>query len=802
MKTGIGKNMQGKRVVIQLLLLAGILFSSLASAAPVVITTPLTLAADDISYEGTDLVIDGVVATIAGTHRFNSLQLINGATITHEHAVADKLVLEVAGELLVSADSKIDVTGKGNVEAVGMSASAGGSYGGSGGVYSGQSTNAVYGDFLAPVDYGTGNAYEFGGGAINIQAGSLRLDGQIVANGGDESADVLAGGASGGSILLNIGELSGSGSIAANGSNGNSHLETGGGGGGRVTIYYNSLNGFDMNSVIVEGGAGTALGGGKGSVYLGKPSPNQGYLINLFATSGIANPGANDINKITLASWIENYGETAHLAVTKATTGGVDITHTGIVDWFDPSRSLYFEADERYWSTDYAQTTIDYLDGNGGIVFWTRTFSYSSYGTNLLYGTSQDHSGGVNPGHVRSHPMVNGVLEFDSTAKVVSFNHVEVDPSIYNYGQVNSWELTDIDVDSIKQIRLTESLVRSKYNGGRAFVRLKLLPEPATRIEHVEIGRGLTDHFTVAFSVAIDSQSFGTEDIQLLDAQSSPISISAITPLDSQRFRVDLAAPLAEGSYSLRVGPNILSVSGKGMDQDADGFEQEADDIYDHGTFDVIEYVEITSDITISATSTEFDNQKILIDGATITVEGPHPFKRLELVNGAKLSTPVAINSYSPKTSIVVDDLIIDSTSSIDVSGKGMPNDPAAGNATGGSYGGLGGQGGNYGNGPANDVYGDYKQPFEFGTGGRYYSGVNNGTRGGGAIKLVVSGRLQLDGSITAIGSRGSYYGGGSGGAVWIDAGTLAGVGTISARGADGWSNSSGGGGGRVAIYY
>jgi hypothetical protein len=68
----------------------------------------------------------------------------------------------------------------------------------------------------------------------------------------------------------------------------------------------------------------------------------------------------------------------------------------------------------------------------------------------------------------------------------------------------------------------------------------------------------------------------------------------------------------------------------------------------------------------------------------------------------------------------------------------------------------------------------------------------------------IVAGRLELQGAILADGMAGSSYygGGGSGGAIWIDAGTLAGTGgQISAKG--GTSAYGGaGGGGRVAVYY
>lgn len=62
---------------------------------------------------------------------------------------------------------------------------------------------------------------------------------------------------------------------------------------------------------------------------------------------------------------------------------------------------------------------------------------------------------------------------------------------------------------------------------------------------------------------------------------------------------------------------------------------------------------------------------------------------------------------------------------------------------------------------------------------------------------------VQLDGSIRANGGdaiAGDESGGGSGGGIRLDVGTLRGTGEITADGGDG--SFSGGGGGRVAVYY
>ncbi len=78
------------------------------------------------------------------------------------------------------------------------------------------------------------------------------------------------------------------------------------------------------------------------------------------------------------------------------------------------------------------------------------------------------------------------------------------------------------------------------------------------------------------------------------------------------------------------------------------------------------------------------------------------------------------------------------------------------------------------------------------------------GGAGGGAIRLTVTGTLQVDGRISASGLAGSdpSTGGGSGGSIYLRAGTLTGSGVISANGGAGNSWGGGGGGGRIAVVY
>lgn len=120
----------------------------------------------------------------------------------------------------------------------------------------------------------------------------------------------------------------------------------------------------------------------------------------------------------------------------------------------------------------------------------------------------------------------------------------------------------------------------------------------------------------------------------------------------------------------------------------------------------------------------------------------------------------------------------------------------------GGSYGGRGGEG--YGTNSVFPSYGDLRNP--------NHLGHSRGGRGGGLIRLDVSGTSTINGIISADGETSlrvygvtaGPFGGGSGGGVYLNTNILNGsVGGFSAKGGSGDASRGGGGsGGRVAVFY
>ena len=198
----------------------------------------------------------------------------------------------------------------------------------------------------------------------------------------------------------------------------------------------------------------------------------------------------------------------------------------------------------------------------------------------------------------------------------------------------------------------------------------------------------------------------------------------------------------------------------------------------------------VTSPLTIGINDSTHDGRNIIIDGTTLTVNGSHTFSSLQILNNGIVnhSTTFTSTEYSVDLTIL-SDILIENGSKIDVSARGYRENRTLGNAirsgsdiSGGSYGGYGGPW----SGTQAEVYGDFKNPNELGSG----AGVrDNGGAGGGLVRITAD-SLQLDGSILANGQgyvSGNHPSGGSGGGIFVDVNTLTGTGSISAIGGNGY---------------
>src|SRR5262249_7324433 len=140
--------------------------------------TPLGIATDDV-FQVDILLISGTNVLVAPEHQMvmqvGALAVMNAGQLTHQPTTTAQeysLLLTVTNNLLVDSSSSIDVSARGflpeytlgNTTTGGATYTAGGSYGGLGGICCGSKGNLVYGDYHNPNELGSGSG-DYSGGA-------------------------------------------------------------------------------------------------------------------------------------------------------------------------------------------------------------------------------------------------------------------------------------------------------------------------------------------------------------------------------------------------------------------------------------------------------------------------------------------------------------------------------------------------------------------------------------------------------------------------------------------------------------
>jgi len=224
-------------------------------------------------------------ATVNG---LTNLTIGSGGFLSHLPNVnasdAYKLKLDIPGNLAIQSGGSVSVKGRGHDKGYGpgvpSSTYNGGSYGGQGGRYSGQTGDGdTYGSVLAPTNCGSGpgtSGITDGGGAARlIVGGATTVNGQILADGSDGVAGYCGG--SGGSIYLTTATLSGTGVVRAAGGDDPDRTDVGQGGGGRVSVVLTSGTSFGTIDFSARGGTCGGTGSSApGTVYLESSAAGTG----------------------------------------------------------------------------------------------------------------------------------------------------------------------------------------------------------------------------------------------------------------------------------------------------------------------------------------------------------------------------------------------------------------------------------------------------------------------------------------------------------------------------------------------
>lgn len=722
-----------------------------ASAATWIVTSPTTLAANDFSHEGDDVIVEGTILYVNGAHTFASLSLRRDASnepglLRHEAAFADGRIngcsLTIDGDVSIEGParglvaSQIDLWGWGFAPQVGPGAGAtawaasGGGHGGHGG--GGQGTSAgggAYGSFTEPTEFGSGGGYPsccgaggWGGGAIHLNVkGQVRVDGAINVNGGygGEAAGWGGGAGAGGSIWIECAELTGSGMITANGGvSAYGGAVGGGGGGGRISLSFvqNTFTGL----LSASGGAG-AQRGGAGTIYVRDTDESSGELIvDNGGAPGAQTPwtGAAEFDGSLTIRGAGSLGVQAAQPLSLTFTGDVTLEADGFIDLVGDGQAA--ASGTGTGAAAWAASGGGY-GGHGGAGGGTGAGG-ECYGS-MLQPTDLG-SGGGNPLCCGVGGSGGGALRLTVQGQLQVDGAISVDGS--PGGPASGWG-------------------GGAGSGGSIWIECdELVGEGEIRANGGEGAYGNVGGGGGGGRIAI----YG----------------------NTQSFRGAIRAEGGAGAQRGGAGSVYLQNSGGrgGL-------------IFDNGGNEGAT-TEWTEDMTIQA-------DVVVRDGAILAPPSGHLLHvKLDGSLHVDVSGRIGVNGYGYPP--------------LEGSGAACA---VAGGAPGGGYGGAGGSGSSSNCGGL--TYGSVTQPDDFGSGGGGTRCCNPGGWGGGVIRLTITEVLNVDGVISSNGTPGIYMsgwggGGGSGGSVWIECDALTGSGSIQAIGGAGGGDDlgGGGGGGRIAI--
>ena len=728
-----------------------------------------------------DLTISGgAIVAFSGQPYLHSLLVGSNSWV-----VVSNLTLATSGDLTIAGGGGIIANGTGygasqgpgagrnSSIVVGGSVGGGGGYGGFGGSGAGTSSTlssggTTYGSVTGPTDRGSGGGAasiaslgSAGGGAIHLTTlGSIQIDGIISAN-GNNAAATGAGGGSGGSVWLTAGKFSGNGIISANGGNGNGN--GGGGGGGRIALTYGTN--YFSGMLAARGGSGINRGGA-GTIYT---KANSNYVGELVIDNG-GQAGTN-------TSWLS--------------TTMVDLTITGGAVVTPP----------------YTQIISNLTIGPGSALVLSNQLQLSVRGDATIQpgGAISADGGGYGPsqgpGAGRSGELAGGVTGGGG-----------------GYGGNGASGAGASAAGGSTYGSISAPLERG--SGGGGFGTFQTGPGG--------VGGG-----------AIQMQVSGTLTVQGRISANGNAGLQGGGGGSGGSIFITTGALLGGGLISANGGMGGPQSGGGGGGRisliigQANAFDGSITAFggggYAWGGAGTV-YIR-------SGNPALYQNPLVILDngGQLGTNTSWLPTSPFDLtVRGGAVAAPPAqqtVNDLLIETNgwlrltnqmfTVMNDATVEAGGGIVADGTGFASGVGTGagryiNVPGygyvGSGGGYGGYGANAGTAAVltsgGVTYGSLTTPLERGSGGGAYlpttASTATGSAGGGAIRLMITGTLDLEGILSAQGLPGSVpgAGGGSGGSIWVTASALTGAGVITVNGGSGNSNAGGGGGGRIALEY
>ncbi len=754
-----------------------------------------------ITVQGT-LTVTGnsnvVVQSINNSAQVSSAWVGTGSTIN-----ANNVTVNAGSSINADYQGYTGVGGGGTGNGPGGGAGRGGSYDGPGGGYGGgggtqsSTPGGTYDLALstAPTNLGsagggaTGNAGGNGGGAITLTVtGTLTLNGTISANG--DPGGGYNGGGSGGSLYVTTGTLTGSGSFTANGGDRVGQSDANGsGGGGRVAVYYTTNSSFSgFTTSTAKGGQAAS----NGTIAFFDNSAGSG-ANSLYVYKAFAYPSSQTLSLKNI-----DVGATGATGATLTIGGGSTVTCSGTITVTQNSTMTLQSINNSalvsgtWQGSGVTLTAVNTTVNSGSKI----SANYQGY-TGVGGGTGNGPGGGSGRGGSYDGPGggYGGGGGTQTTTPGGTYD-LTLASAPTNLGSAGGGATSDIGGSGGGAINLTvtgtltlngtisaDGDPSGNYNGGGSggsvYVTTGTLTGAGTFTANGGNRTGMSNangsggggRVAVYYTTNSSFSGFATSTAK--GGQSASDGTIAFFDNSVANNKLYVYKAFAYPA-STTVNLNAVTVGPSGVTGAT---------------------LTIGGQTTLNCTTLDVTNS------STLLVQS---INNSALVSGTWQGLGGTINATG--------NVNIDSTSTISADGQGYTgvggggtgNGPGGGPGRGGGYDGPGGSYGGLGANGAGTAAATYDAslataPTNLGSAGGGAAG-ETGPNGGGAIRLITTGTLTLNGTISANGGEsGGYSGSGSGGSLYITTGPLGGSGTFRAKGGN---THVGGGGGRIAIYY
>jgi hypothetical protein len=719
----------------------------------------------------------------------NSFWTVGQPALPLQLTVTSNATIQPGGGIVVDGDGYTPGTsgvGSGGTGlANGTSSGGGGGYGGYGGISAGGGAGgASYGVITEPSQAGSAggngggtspnNLGGTGGGFIQLTVGgTLQVGGNISAN-GNPGVGQGSGGGSGGGIRLQVGQLAGGGNISANGGAGESILG-GGGGGGRIAVAY-STNLF-TGSISAHGGPGFNAGGA-GTIYMFSTRNQIGQIV-------LDNAGLRGTN--TVLTEIGNSDLTltnGATAIVLPGSGGLSLRNLVISSncflVSSPSTQPPMQLNLTGNATIQSGGGI-ILDGDGAAGGSSGQGQGGSYLTNSVIMGGGGGYGGVGGGSASGVPGGTYFGSYTQPSSVGSGGGNGGGTPPFNAGGAGGGGL-----------RLT-------VNG------TLLMAGKISANGNMGVGQGSGGGSGGSIWLTVGQLS-GNGSFSANGGAGEP-SLGGGGGGGGGRIAIYQTTNLFTGTVSAYGGGGFVpGGAGTTYIQTSNSLSVQLvlDNGGNRGATTPLEVTGNNYDLTVAngailaaLPSASFEMRNLLVtSNSTITLSG---------INGQGYPA-LGLRASGTVTIQAGGGVIVDGQGT---GGQGAGGTFVSNNITTGGGGGYGGYGGGSARGAVGgNSYGSISFPETFGSSGGAGAGVapnNRGGLGGASLQLTATGGLELDGMLSANGSAGvgQASGGGSGGSIWVTAGTISGSGIITANGGAGepsLGGGGGGGGGRIAL--